>query len=71
MNGDKTPDILSKYRINEYPTFIHILPNMDCNAIEVNTREIEDFSYSTVLDWMLKRIEGIVSPIRMPPKLET
>jgi hypothetical protein len=70
MNGEKTPDILKKYQINDYPTFVHILPNMDCNAIEVYTKEIEDFSYTTVLDWMLKRIEGIVFPTRMPPKVE-
>ena len=71
INGQQTPEILTKYKISDLPTFIHVLPNMECNAIEIYTREIEELSYSTVLDWMLKRIEGIIKPIRMPPQLES
>ncbi len=68
INGAATPDILTKYRLTDYPSFLHILPNMDCNAIDIYTDS--EFSYTPVLDWLLKRIEGIVSPIRMPLKLE-
>lgn len=58
INDDLAPEVADKYRVSDFPTFLHILPNHDCEYIDLLSTEDNHLDYEIVLDWMLKRIEG-------------